>query len=88
MGCEGNETFSNGESEPHMRRVNESPSVWTCTVLSERDLRPQPGVPKCDGSGDDKEHRDEVLAVIVTPVYSGEPGHDVSGGGPERNEVK
>jgi len=50
MGCEGNETFSNGSSEPHMRRVNESLSVCTCTVLSERDRWHQPCVPERDAS--------------------------------------
>jgi len=39
-----------------------------------------------DGTGDDEEHRDEVLAVSITPVQSEKSGHDVSGGGPERNE--
>jgi len=39
-----------------------------------------------DGTGDDEEHRDEVLVVSITPVQSEEPGHDVSEGGPERNE--
>ena len=41
-----------------------------------------------DGTGDDKEHRDEVLAVSITPVQSEKSGHDVSGGGPERNEAE
>ncbi|MEI7433849.1 MAG: hypothetical protein WCJ93_06315 [Methanomicrobiales archaeon] len=40
------------------------------------------------GAGDDEEHRDEVLAVSITPVYSEEPGHEVSERGPERNEVE
>ena len=88
MGCEGNETFSNGSSEPHMRRVNESPSVCTCTVLNERDRWHQPCVPERDGSGDDQEHRDEVLAVSSTPEQYEKPGYDVSGGDPERNEVE
>jgi hypothetical protein len=39
-----------------------------------------------DGTGDDEEHRDEVLAVSITPVQSEKSGHDVSGGGPERSE--
>jgi hypothetical protein len=39
-------------------------------------------------AGDDEEHRDEVLAVSITPVYSEESGHEVSGGGLERNEVE
>ena len=69
MGFEDNETFSNGSSEPHMRRVNESPSVCTCTVLSERDLWHQPCVPEREGSGDDEEYRDEVLAVSITPEH-------------------
>ncbi len=67
MGSEGNETFSNGSSEPHMRRVNESLSVCTCTVLSERDRWYQPCVPERDESGDDEEHRDDVMAVSSTP---------------------
>ena len=88
MGCEGNETFSNGSSEPHMRRVNESPSVCTCTVISERDRWHRPCVPERAVSGDGEEHREEVFAVSVTPVQYEKPGHEVSGGGPERNAVE
>ncbi len=50
-----------------MRRVNESLSVCTCTVLSERDRWPLPCAPERDGSGDDEEQRDEVMAVTITP---------------------
>ncbi|MEI7433456.1 MAG: hypothetical protein WCJ93_04305 [Methanomicrobiales archaeon] len=50
MGCEGNELLSSNSSEPHMRRGNESPSVCTCTVLSERDRWHQPCVPEREGN--------------------------------------
>jgi hypothetical protein len=39
-------------------------------------------------TGDDEEHRDEVLAVSSTPVYYEEPGHEVSERGLGRNEVE
>jgi len=39
-------------------------------------------------AGDDEEHRDDVMAVNITPEHSEKPGHDVSGGGPERNVVE
>jgi hypothetical protein len=71
-----------------MRRVNESLSVCTCTVISERDRWHQPCVPEREDTGEDEEHRDEVLAVSITPEQYEKPGHEVSGGGPERNVVE
>jgi hypothetical protein len=88
MGCEGNETFSNGSSEPHMRRVNESLSVCTCTVHSDGTYGISHVSRSEKGQGDNKEQRDEVMAVSISPEHSGKLGHDMSGGGPERNEVE
>ena len=34
-GCEGSETRSRGESEPHVRRASESPSVCVCRINSD-----------------------------------------------------
>jgi hypothetical protein len=68
--------------------ARESWSVYVPTEYSERDRWPQPCVPERDGPGDDEEHRDEVLAVTITPEQYEKLGHEVSGGGPERNEVE
>lgn len=87
-GYEGKETFSNGSSEPHMRRVNESPSVYSCMAHSDGTY----GVSHLSRSVMDK----AMMRSIATKSWPSvlrlgnleKPGPDMSGGGPERNEVE
>jgi len=88
MGCEGNDRSQTARPSP----TCVAGTSHRASALVRYSANGTYGISHVSRSGketgDDKENRDEVLAVTITPAHSEEPGHDVSGGGPERNEVE